>query len=94
MCVIDKKNMVIPLELKSRLDASKVRTQLQAGAQFAGKILSPVDKSVRLRPVAVAKSFPKPQRDKLVKLRVSFGGRDEAIRMLKSGKSFAEILKE
>ena len=85
---------IVPLELKrGRLHADEVVRQLRAGA-LAAEQLVPSGEQVRFRPVAVAGSAPKAERNKLRGNggRIRFHGCAEAVRLMSCGSPLAGML--
>ena len=85
---------IVPLELKrGRLHADEAVRQLQAGAR-AAEGLVPSGAQVRFRPVAVARSKPKAERNRLKSKgsRVRFHGRAEVVRLLSCGAALVGAL--
>ena len=85
---------IVPLELKrGRLHADKAVRQLQAGARAAEQLV-PSGAQVRFRPVAVAGSTPKDERNRLKGKggKIRFHGRAEVVRLLSCGAALTEVL--
>ena len=85
---------IVPLELKrGRLHADEAVRQLQAGARAAEQLV-PLSARVSFRPVAVAGSTPKDERNRLKGKggKIRFRGCAEVIRLLPCGAALAGVL--
>lgn len=77
---------VVPLELKGgELDATEIKTQLQAGSNFA-QALIPEDHKSRFRPVGVyGGRLHKFQRDKLRRARILYRRKRYEVKLIRGG---------
>ena len=82
---------VVPLELKHGQARSGVLAQLQSGADVADRIL-PNSARVALRPVVAARGIHSQSKKALLKAKVRFRGRAEAVKLITCGTPRAKAL--
>ena len=76
----------MPLELMNgTADATKIMTQLQAGANIAANRIIPKNKSVQFQPVAFCGEYSRQDVRKLRRSRIRFRGKPSNIEPLKCG---------